>query len=210
MQLAGEWPGRRGRVESRISRGRGRTRLLTTGGALSGLLLVPVQRSMTVRCWRGMAVGACAVVLSWTLLGTGQAWASGSASHFTRLTGLGQSLDEPRGGAVAATLPYGQVLIAGGNPGSGFLSSARTVQPGDGHVHEAREHAHRSTLRGASRRCCPSGQVLIAGGCNDQRLPLERGTVQPRHGHVHEAHGRAHRSDDALARSRRRCPPGRS
>ena len=49
---------------------------------------------------------------------------------FTKLEGAGQSLTEPREGAVAATLPDGQVLIAGGQSTSGSaLSSAELFDP---------------------------------------------------------------------------------
>ena len=48
---------------------------------------------------------------------------------FTKLTGAGQSLTEARVDAVAATLPSGQVLIAGGKNGGGFTSSAELFVP---------------------------------------------------------------------------------
>ena len=59
----------------------------------------------------------------------GEAGAPGPPPYFTKLTGAGQSLTEARQGAVAATLPDGQVLIAGGfNAPSGIpgnISRAR-------------------------------------------------------------------------------------
>ena len=48
---------------------------------------------------------------------------------FTKLTGAGQSLTEARWFAVAATLPSGQVLLAGGKNGDGFMSSAELFVP---------------------------------------------------------------------------------
>jgi hypothetical protein len=85
----------------------------------------------------------------------------------SRLTGPEQSLTAAREGAVAATLPNGQVLIAGGSMGElGVLSSAELFSPatdtflkleGVGRsLTEARYDAVVATL--------PNGQVLIAGG----------------------------------------------
>ncbi len=100
-----------------------------------------------------MAVGVGAVVLGWALLSGGQAWA-------------GQSLTEPRYGAVAATLLDGEVLIAGGSYGA--PSSAELFNPatntftkltGPGQsLTEARDGAVAATL--------PNGEVLLAGGSN--------------------------------------------
>ena len=109
--------------------------------------------------------------------------------------------------------PPGEVLIAGGYAAASVERG--TVQPRHGHLHEAhgpRPVAHRSTRRrgrgDAARRAGPDrGRLQRSSGDL-----VERGTVQPRHGHLHEAHGPrpvAHRST-RTARSRRRCPPGRS
>ena len=48
---------------------------------------------------------------------------------FSELAGAGESPTEPRFRAVAATLPLGQVLIAGGFNGTGSLSSAELFNP---------------------------------------------------------------------------------
>ena len=79
-------------------------------------------------CRRRLPVLLCALTSAWLLLGGGPARASGSASDFTKLT-AGQSLAEARAGAVAATLPNGQVLIAGGSGSFGELSSAELFVP---------------------------------------------------------------------------------
>ena len=126
--------------------------------------------------------GAVAVRLpSWQILIAGGDGSSGILSSaelfdpatdtFTKLTGAGQSLTEAREFPVAATLPSGQVLIAGGSNGSlssGALASAELFNPatdtftkltGAGQsLTEARYGAVAATL--------PSGQVLIAGGSN--------------------------------------------
>ena len=101
-----------------------------------------------------------------------------------------------REGAVAATLPYGQVLIAGGTTGSGTWAThfprtpkarnSSTPPRTPSRSSRAPPVAHRSTS-GAVAATLPDGQVLIAGGLTGP-LPLERRTVQPRHGHLHEAH----------------------
>ena len=121
-----------------------------------------------MRCWRGMAVGVCAVALSWTLIGGVQAWASGSASFFSLLAGAGESLTEPRLAAVAATLPSGQVLIAGGRNGSGFLSSAELFNPATDTFTKLTGTLTEARL-GAVAAVLPGGQVLIAGGVNGTR-----------------------------------------
>ena len=85
---------------------------------------------------------------------------------FTKLTDAGHSLTEAREGAVAARLPNGQVLIAGGyNKSGGFLSSAELFNPTtdkftklEKSLSEARDGAIATTL--------PNGEVLIAGGHN--------------------------------------------
>ena len=144
--------------------GRGGARLLAVPGALHGLVLVCLR----ARGWLGVAVGACAWALASLVLGAGQAWASGSTSYFSKLTGAGQALSEARGGAFAVALPSGQVLIAGGYNANGLLTSAElfnaasdtfTDLAGSGHsLAEARWRAVAAML--------PSGQVLVAGGEN--------------------------------------------
>ena len=137
--------------------------------SLKGLCgcLVGVGERVVPRRWYQIVVACLPVV--WVLLGAGQAWGAGSASGFTELTGSGQSLIEEREGAVAATLPSGQVLIAGGVSGTSRVLSAELFDPatntfakltGPGQSLVARRQlAIAATL--------PSGQVLIAGGTRE-------------------------------------------
>jgi Kelch motif len=118
--------------------------------------------------WARIAIAFAVAALSWMLLGAAQAWASGSASYFTKLSAPGESLTEARSGALAARLPDGQVLIAGGYDKNleGPLSSAELFNPatdtftsltGPGQsLTEARAGARAATLQ--------DGQVLIVGG----------------------------------------------
>jgi hypothetical protein len=90
---------------------------------------------------------------------------------FTPLPGNpGTELTTPRFGAVAAPLPDGKVLIAGGSDGSSFLQSAELFNPvtetftalpatGNTQLAVGREDAVAATL--------PNGDVLIAGGSGD-------------------------------------------
>ena len=116
--------------------------------------------------------------------------------------------------AVAATLPDGQVLIAGGDRRQPDLSSAELFNPATdtSQAHGHRPVAHRSTRRrgrgDAARRAGPDRRRL------QRRYLCQRGTVQPGHGHVHEAHGRrpvAHRSTRERSRgdAPRRAGPDR-
>ena len=87
---------------------------------------------------------------------------------FTQLpTNPGTELTTPRFGAVAAPLPDGEVLIAGGSNGSSFLQSAELFNPvtetftalpatGNTQLAVGRESAVAAAL--------PNGDVLIAGG----------------------------------------------
>jgi hypothetical protein len=87
---------------------------------------------------------------------------------FTQLpTNPGTELTTPRFGAVAAPLPDGEVLIAGGSNGSSFLQSAELFNPvtqtftalpatGNTELAVGREDAVAAPL--------PNGDVLIAGG----------------------------------------------
>src|ERR1700728_1180712 len=89
---------------------------------------------------------------------------------FTQLpTNPGTELTTPRFGAVAAPLPDGEVLIAGGSDGSNALQSAElfnpvtetfTALPASGNTELAvgRESAVAAPL--------PNGDVLIAGGAD--------------------------------------------
>jgi Kelch motif len=101
----------------------------------------------------------------------GVASAAPSAPYFNALSASGATeLQTARAGAVVATLPDGQVLIAGGyNFTSGDLQSAELFDPtsdtftalpasGDSELQTARFEAAAATL--------PDGRVLIAGGYN--------------------------------------------
>lgn len=74
----------------------------------------------------------------------------------------GSNLSEPRAGASAALLPTGQILVTGGDSGSGPASAADLVSPTDGTISAAspmliaREHHISVALQ--------NGQVLVAGG----------------------------------------------
>jgi hypothetical protein len=100
-----------------------------------------------------------------------------ASDTFTALPASGNTeLQTARAGAVAAPLPNGQVLIAGGYNGSsypqsadGYLASAELFNPasdtfaalpasGNSELQTARESAVAAPL--------PNGQVLIAGGYN--------------------------------------------
>ena len=136
--------------------------------ALLRLLLVSLSERMALRRRRRIAFLSCGWALAWVLMGAAPAFATGPASYFTKLTGSGQSLTEARVDAVAATLPSGQVLIAGGESRDGSTTSAELFNPatdtftkltGAGQsLAEGRRGAVAARLR--------SGQILIAGGYN--------------------------------------------
>jgi hypothetical protein len=97
-----------------------------------------------------------------------------SNNTFTALPASGNTeLQTPRDGAVAAPLPGGEVLIAGGADVDGFVQSAELFDPssdtfsalpasGNTELHAARADAVAAPL--------PDGKVLIAGGANDTGL----------------------------------------
>ena len=94
-------------------------------------------------------------------------WASGaraaSAPYFTALSG---SMTTARYQAVAAPLPDGRVLIAGGNNSpSGVLSSAEVFDPSTGSF-TALSGSMTTARNGAVATPLPDGRVLIAGGSN--------------------------------------------
>ena len=144
-----------GTVQGHIRSRRDSTRLLGIAGSLFALLALPEWPA--ARCWRRMALGFCAVALSWALIGGGQARAS---------------LVEKRAFAVAATLPNGEVLIAGGLGGPGVepkrLSSAELFNPETDTFSEltGAEQSLIEARDGAVAVRLSSGQILIAGGSN--------------------------------------------
>ena len=92
---------------------------------------------------------------------------------FSKLTGSGQSLNEAREDAVAATLPSGQILIAGGiNKRSEHLSSAELFDPGTDTFSTLSGSGQSLTVARASAvaTTLPSGEVLIAGGAHGGTL----------------------------------------
>jgi Collagen triple helix repeat (20 copies) len=144
-----------------------------------------VATSMPTHVRRRSVAFVLRVMLSVTVLGAtlggglgaaSAAWAVSSSSYFTVLPESGASeMQTPRNGAVAAPLPDGQVLIAGGENGTTAKSepipfqSAELFNPttdtftalpasGETEMHVARWRALAAPL--------PDGQVLIAGGNN--------------------------------------------
>jgi hypothetical protein len=140
------------------------------------------RRRVAIMLRASLIATALGVVLSATLGGTSTASAAVSSSYFTALPESGSSeMQTPRNGAVAAPLPSGQVLIAGGENETTAKSepipfqSAEVFNPstdtfaalpasGETEMHVARWDALAAPL--------PSGQVLIAGG-NDGSGALE-------------------------------------
>jgi hypothetical protein len=115
---------------------------------------------------RGLVSGAT-LLLVVMLLGVGAAGAqAASPSYFNELTGTGQALNVARKGAVAAPLPNGEVLIAGGVTSSGYLSSAELFNPaGDTFTSlSGTGQALNFAREGAVAALLPNGEVLIAGG----------------------------------------------
>ena len=116
------------------------------------------------RARRSAGALACVAVL---LAAAADAHASAPGPYFTALSGAGQALTTPRAGAIAAPLPDGQVLIAGGYSGaSTYLTSAELFNPltqqftaltgTNQSLAVARAFATATNL--------PDGDVLIAGG----------------------------------------------
>ena len=115
-----------------------------------------------------LAVALTAAILAGAPGAASPARAATSSPYFTALTASGATeLQTARFDAVAAPLPDGQVLIAGGSSASSLLGSAELFDPatdtftqlpeaGETELHTAREGAVAAPL--------PDGQVLIAGG----------------------------------------------
>jgi hypothetical protein len=97
-----------------------------------------------------------------------------ASDTFTALPASGSTeLQTPRDFAVAASLPDGQVLIAGGSSGGGFLQSAELFNPASDTFTAlpASGSTELQTPRyGAAASSLPDGQVLIAGGFSGIRL----------------------------------------
>ncbi len=122
-------------------------------------------RSTTAPLRRTLLGALLLTTVATATLGAEAAMAAGPAPYFTALA---SSLSSERGDGVAAVLPSGQVLIAGGQDGSGVLSSAELFDPASdtftkllgagSETIEVRQGAVAATL--------PDGDVLIAGGSN--------------------------------------------
>ncbi|HSY40131.1 MAG TPA: choice-of-anchor D domain-containing protein [Polyangia bacterium] len=122
-------------------------------------------RSTTAPLLRTLRGALLLAMVATATLGAQVASAAGPAPYFAPLA---NPLSTERGDAVAAVLPSGQVLIAGGQNAGGVLSSAELFDPaGDtftklqgagGETVEVRQGAVAATL--------PDGEVLIAGGSN--------------------------------------------
>jgi hypothetical protein len=122
-------------------------------------------RSTTAPLLRTLLGALLLTTLATATLGAQRAMAAGPAPYFTPLA---NPLSSERGDAVAAVLPSGQVLIAGGQDGGGVLASAELFDPASdsftklqgagGETVEVRQGAVAATL--------PDGEVLIAGGSN--------------------------------------------
>jgi hypothetical protein len=80
--------------------------------------------------WGKSAAFSGTVAVVGSLVVAVSAWAAGSTSYFTALPASGSTeLQTARDGAVAAALPNGQVLIAGGFTGGSYLQSAELYSP---------------------------------------------------------------------------------
>jgi len=100
--------------------------------------------------------------------------AAASASFFSGV-GIG-SMTTPRYGAVAAPLPNGEVLIAGGiNSSGGVLSSAEVYDPATGTF--SATGSMTTPRAGAVAAPLPNGEVLIAGGSNNSGSVLSSAEV---------------------------------
>ncbi len=132
------------------------------------------RRGAMVRGNKLIGTLLCAI-LAVSLSGVSPAWASGSAPYFTALAASGSTeLQTAREFAVAAPLPDGQVLIAGGQSvggllGGGPLRSAELFDPANDTFTAlaASGATELQTARiGAVAAPLPDGQVLIAGGAS--------------------------------------------
>jgi hypothetical protein len=120
--------------------------------------------------WGRSAAFSGAVAVVGSLVVAVSAWAAGSTSYFSVLTAAGSTeLQTARYDAVAASLPNGQVLIAGGKSNSAVLQSAELFNPANDTFTAltASGSTELQTARqGAVAASLPNGEVLIAGGYN--------------------------------------------
>ncbi len=117
-----------------------------------------------------LGVALVAAILAGVVGGVSPAWAAASSPYFTALAASGATeLGTARFDAMAAPLPDGQVLIAGGDNESGYLQNAELFDPVDDTFTAlaASGATELQTARGfAVAAALPDGRVLIAGGEN--------------------------------------------
>ena len=88
----------------------------------------------------------------------------------------GVEMLEPRDYPVAASLPDGDVLVAGGND-NGYLKTSETYDPSTNTWKAAPEMLE--AREGASAASLPDGDVLVVGGENETRIPDLHETYDP-------------------------------
>ena len=125
-----------------------------------------------------LGAGIAALALLAPVWGASPAWAQNSASYFSALAASGSTqLQAPRFLAVAAALPDGEVLVAGGQDNSGVgLKSAELFNPWTKTfvALPASGATQLQTARGgAISASLPDGQVLIAGGYDNSGNELQ-------------------------------------
>jgi ABC-type cobalt transport system substrate-binding protein len=124
-----------------------------------------MERRTQVELMKRLSVVArrCVPVLALAALALGPAASGASgASLFSALT---HELGETRDSAIAAALPGGEVLIAGGDGNSGYTHSAELFNPASGEF-EALSHTMSEARYEGAAASLPGGEVLIAGGQN--------------------------------------------
>ncbi len=116
-----------------------------------------------------LGIALVAGILAGVLGGVSPAWAAASSPYFTALAASGATeLQTARFDAMAAPLPDGQVLIAGGAAKS-LLRSAELFSPATdtfATLPESGETELQTAREGAVTVALPDGQILIAGGWN--------------------------------------------
>jgi Ca2+-binding RTX toxin-like protein len=105
--------------------------------------------------------GCCSSPLGGQLLSSAEVFDAATGS-FTS-TGIG-SMSGPRFGAVAAPLPDGRVLVAGGSDDNNTLSSAEIFNPATGTFSAAGIGSMSVPRSGAAAAPLPDGRVLVVGG----------------------------------------------
>jgi hypothetical protein len=121
-----------------------------------------------------LGVALVAATLAGVVAGASPAWATASSPYFAALAASGATeLGTARFDAMAAPLPDGQVLIAGGASASSLLGSAELFSPTTDTfvpLPESGATELQAAREGAVSVALPDGQVLIAGGWNEGDL----------------------------------------